>query len=287
MRKDIFTLISENYNIQDEIKKINKLLNKKDFEKEETEWGTDFTFIKTYSLKEIIDDFLFRKWGKKATCLTVDEFLEKANAKLDNNNDEETITNNLEAMENLLFLYKLNYETLEDNDIQEKEGFTDTFQNLLEIAEREMGLTKREFQDYVKLYPQNAPVEQIVNMQEKEEVQWELLSYIRGVQTLEEKRKSLSYIATNLNIESNKNEKNVFINHFMEEATNILNNANIRHDNENEKSKNHAIQQLTEQEQIELCYMVFNDMLIITLLRNQKNYKETYRKFKEKQKSTC
>jgi hypothetical protein len=74
-------------------------------------------------------------------------------------------------------------------------------QNHLNTLEKKMGLTTREYKDRVVIYPKNAPLEKVVDLCEDEDVQWELIRYVREDLSLTEKRKSLAYLATNLYIE--------------------------------------------------------------------------------------
>ena len=101
---------------------------------------------------------------------------------------------------------------------------------------------------------------------------------------LAEKRKSLAYFATEMYIEQDKNEENEIIKNILHEATNILNNVHIRHNNIIGKWECDALKQITEEEAIELCDLLFNKILIIDILRKQKKYEPTYQKFNTLQK---
>lgn len=149
-----------------------------------------------------------------------------------------------------------------------------------------MGLVKKEYKDKVLLYPKNAPLEQVLCILEDEDVQWELIRYIREDMNLNEKRKSLAYLATNLYIEDDKSETNDTIKSIVSKAGNILNNLHIRHNNKTGKWENKVLKDTLDEDAIMLCDMVFNEMLTIALLREHKKYEETYKNFNEKQKES-
>ena len=95
-RKNIFQLVEENYDINAEIKKINKLFVYENYFKN--------AYTSEYTLKQLTDA-IFSKWEFAGTCLNSDEFLKKANAEIDiygRNSAEDKIKNNLEALENFL-----------------------------------------------------------------------------------------------------------------------------------------------------------------------------------------
>ncbi len=277
-RKNIFQLIEENYSIQDEIRKINKLFN------EEYYFEID---IACCTLCEIVENFLFDDWKWRGTCLTLDECFARVNAEISMKleNEEERIINNLEIMENFIKLYFDESNKLYNkNGVKYYENFRTVFCELINTLEKHMGLTKREYKDRVILYPKNAPLEKVVDLYEDEDVQWELIRYVREDLSLAEKRKSLAYLATNLYIEKDEKESNEHIKSLIKKAENVLNNLHIRHNNKTGKWENEVLDNLDEKDAIALCDMVYNEMLTIVLLREHKEYDEIYNKFNKKQK---
>lgn len=155
----------------------------------------------------------------------------------------------------------------------------------MSTLEKKMGLTKRVYKDKIVLYPKNAPLEKVVEIcNDEEEVQWELIRYVREDLSLSEKRKSLAYLATNLYIERDNSEKNEHIKSLIENAENLLNNLHIRHNNKTGKWESQAFKDLDEKDAITLCDMVYNEMLTIVLLREHAEYEKTYSEFRKKQK---
>lgn len=278
-RKNIFQLVNENYNIQDEIRRINDLLF-------EQQYFSNRFF--SYSLVGLLDNYLFSDWKYRDTCLTVEEFLDRVDAYigLEENSviSEKTIINNIEAIENFIKLYIDNSNNLGKNHlISCSNDFKTIFCSLLDTLEKRMGLVKKEVKDVILIYPENAPLERLINILEDENIQWELIRYTRDKMSLSEKKKSLAYLATNLYIE-NRNETDEQIRILLKKATNILNNLQIRHNNQNDKCINSILDIITEEESINLCDYTFDLMLTIVLLREQKKYVPTYKAFEDKQK---
>ncbi len=275
-RKNVFQLINENYSIVDEVYKIFTLFNTEKY------FSAPMGYNE-YTFKTVIDA-LFCHWEHCGTCLNVDEFLQRANATIDRKvkPTEQQITNYLEALENFLSLHKNKGYKLSVS-IQERQRFN-VFLNLIESLEKKMGLIKNTINDTILLYHENGPLEQVINITTDEDVQWELIRYVRENMSLGEKRKSLAYLATNLNIEQDSNEKDPIISQIMYKATNVLNNLQIRHNNTTGKWENSVLDDITDDEAIALCDLVFNQMLTIVLLRQQKNYENTYTSFNNKQK---
>ena len=154
----------------------------------------------------------------------------------------------------------------------------------MSTLEKKMGLTKRVYKNKIVLYPKNAPLEKAVEACDEEEIQWELIRYVREDLSLAEKRKSLAYLATGLYIEEDDSEKEEPIKSIVKNATTLLNNLHIRHNNKTGKWENQAFKDLDENDAITLCDMVYNEMLTIVLLREHKKYEDLYSEFRKKQK---
>lgn len=277
-RKNIFQLVEENYNVQDEIKKINKLFNEEEYFE---------TGIIRYTLYDIVDNYLFDDWKWRATCLTVNEYFTRVNAKISMRleNEEDCIINNLEIMENFIKLYFDESENLYNkNGVKYYKSFQTVFCELINTLEKRMGLTTREYKDRIIIYPKNAPLEQVVDLCEDEDIQWELIRYVREDMSLNEKRKSLAYLATNLYIENDPSEQDAHLKELISKAGNVLNNLHIRHNNKTGKWENKVLENLDDKDAVSLCDMVYNEMLTIVLLREHKEFDRIYTEFNEKQK---
>jgi len=279
-RKNIFQLIEESYNIQNEIRKIDELFTTADcFE----------AGYQTYSFCTVIDSFLFEKWKLRGTCLDVDECFERANATISRSPQfpatENEIINDLELLENFIKLYyDYKDELFAFHGISPTSAFEKTFCRLVFTLEKRMGLVTRNYKDGVVLYPKHAPLEKVIDLCIDEDVQWELIRYVREDLSLAEKRKSLAYLATNLNIEDNAATDDAVIKSIIGKATNILNNLHIRHNNQTGKYESQTLKELPKKDAIALCDMVYNEMLTIVLLRDHRTYEATYSEFTKKQR---
>lgn len=283
-RKNIFQLVEQNYDVQNEIKKINSLF----FNENYFSVGEFFN----YTFEKLISTYLFEGWKYRGTCISVKGFMRRVNAEIDYKDkkiiSEDIIINNLELMENFVKLYfDHSNELVATENIKYYTKFTDIFYNIIETLEKRIGLSKRTYKDRVILYPKNVPLEKAINLIDDADVQWEMISYVRENKSLSGKRKSLAYLATNLYIEKDKKETDPILSEIIDQATNVLNNLHIRHNNQTGKWE-HAdlINSLSEKEAKELCDFVFNKILLILLLRDNKKYEMTYNKFKEFQKKT-
>ena len=216
----------------------------------------------------------------------MDEYLESIDVDLDNISNENSIINFLEFLENFIKLHEDCFDDLEKRGakIQYRKKFETQFIYIMSTLEKKMGLTKRVYKNKIVLYPKNAPLEKAVEACDEEEIQWELIRYVREDLSLAEKRKSLAYLATGLYIEEDDSEKEEPIKSIVKNATTLLNNLHIRHNNKTGKWENQAFKNLDENDAITLCDMVYNEMLTIVLLREHKKYEDLYSEFRNKQK---
>ena len=279
-RKNTFQLVEESYDIPSEIRKINDLFYTKQY---------FLTPQGNRSFDKFLDRYLFSEWKYRDTCLDVDEYIQRAKAVIPDNEyitlTEEQVINNLEVMENFIKLFFDNADALyEDDGIEWYTDLETVFAYLIRTMEKRMGLTVREYKDRIVLYPKNAPLEKVIDLCDDEDVQWELIRYVREDLTLNDKRKSLAYLATNLYIEKDDSETDEHIKQLIRKAENILNNLHIRHNNKTGKWENKVLEGLDEKDAISLCDMVYNEMLTIVLLREHKEYDKVYTEFNKKQK---
>ncbi len=94
-------------------------------------------------------------------------------------------------------------------------------------------------------------------------------------------------MATNLYIEQDKNESNPILIEVLGQATNVLNNLHIRHNNMTGKwEKSDLLKNISDKEAKQLCDLVFNKMLMIVLIRENEKYNSTFQKFNSIQKDS-
>ncbi|MDE7400968.1 MAG: hypothetical protein K2N17_02825 [Clostridia bacterium] len=286
IRKSIFQRIAENYNIDDEIRKIDRLLNQKEYFVETTCDRYGYKHTENLKFTDILTTYLFDPWKHRGTCVDIKEFFKRANAELPHPSyeiDEETAINFVEAMLNLIKLYRDNITFLESENIDNYSDFDDVFCPLVETLKKRLGLVERIIDDAIIVYPENAPLEQVLNVTTDEDAQWELIRYCRENMDLAEKRKSLAYFATAFYIEEDKNDDQA-TKLVVNKATNILNNLHIRHNNQTGKYEKEYLKDLSEEEALSLCDLLYNQILTIILLREQRKYDGVYKTFKDKQK---
>lgn len=69
MRKSIFDLVAESYNIEDEVTQIDTMTR-----------GEDVLYVSTqykhYSLCDFVDEYCFKRWEHRGHCVDVEDFLE-------------------------------------------------------------------------------------------------------------------------------------------------------------------------------------------------------------------
>lgn len=277
-RKSIFQLVNMNYNIQVETQKLYNLFHNGAFF-----WNGHGK----KSFYEAIDHWLFYEWNFRDTCLDFDEYLGRVNARIYPNQSarENQIINFLEVIENFIALYNKIANERSEYLLSDGYGFEEEFILVKNKLEEHLALTKRTYKDKIILYPKNAPLDNVIETIEDEDVQWELIRYSREDLSLYEKRKSLAILATNLYIEEDNKEKEQCLNSMIRKATNILNNLHIRHNNKTGKYMSEALSDIDEDEAKTLCDYVFNLMLIIVLLRKQPDFEKVYQDFHNKQKA--
>ncbi|MDE7162623.1 MAG: hypothetical protein K2O44_00905 [Clostridia bacterium] len=285
-RKNIFQLIEENYNIDDEIKKINRLFEEQEYFVKKTFYGFDISpSSEDVTFVFVLENYLFSPWKRRGTCVDIEEYFKRCNARIDPENkvDEETATNYVEAMLNLIKLFRDNYPFLLKEAVDFYTDFEDVFCPLVETLKKRLGLAERVIDDAVIVYPENAPLEQVLDVTTDQDAQWELIRYCRENMDLAEKRKSLAYFATAFYIEEDKNDDQA-TKLVVNKATNILNNLHIRHNNQTGKYEKEYLKDISEEEALSLCDLLYNQILTIILLREQRKYDKVYKAFKDKQK---
>lgn len=285
-RKNIFQRIEENYNVSDEIVKINHLLYNKEYFLKKTISNFHLNPIsENITFDNVLENYLFDRWKHRGTCISLDEFFKRANATFSSASQitEEIAINFVEVLLNLIKLYRDNITFLIANSVDNYTDFDDVFCPLVETLKKRLGLSERVIDDAIIVYPENAPLEQVLNVTNDEDAQWELIRYCREKMDLSEKRKSLAYFATAFYIEEDKNDDQA-TKLVINKATNILNNLHIRHNNQTGKYEKDYLKNLPENDVVALYDLLFNQILTIILLREQRKYDGVYKNFKDKQK---
>ena len=157
MSKDnIYQLVEKNYSIEREIRKIHDILTQEIFFSRTQTDDEQHQWVTTYRFFDFADKVLFPFIQDKGTCLSLAEFMARADAILEfsvpGNVSEYRIINYLEIMENLLNLYAYNKRTLE-----KKMGYSIYYTPynkvvfLMTELEKHLNLTKKVKKDKVIL----------------------------------------------------------------------------------------------------------------------------------------
>lgn len=229
-RKNIFQLVDESYDIQNEIIKISTLFELEYYFNME---DGDYTF------KSLVEEELFYDWKFRGTCVTVKEYLERAQADISphtvrwNSLPEKIIINYLEVLENFILLLNNNAEYLsEEYGCTCYSTFNSVFIDLINTLEKKLGLTTRTMDDRVLLYPENATLEKAIESCDDEAVQWEMIRYVREKLGLSEKRKVLTELGNHIEpILKSRALQKAGYNQLESDVGFMLNSFHVRHNN--------------------------------------------------------
>ena len=147
-KQNIYEIVEKNYKVENEIAKIHDILTLEDFFCYTQIKDKQHKAITTYRFYEFADKVLFEFVEDKGTCLSLAEFMARADAILEfgdhGNISEYRIINYLEIVENLLniYFYRIKY-------FRKKRGFElystayERVTFLMTVLEQRLGLTKK------------------------------------------------------------------------------------------------------------------------------------------------
>ena len=268
-RLNTFELMKANYDINRELEKINNYIFSIDIFFRRNINGN---IITNYTFASMIDDYLWDEWNYADTCLGVEEYYERVNADIDTMNDysEENIINFLEASENLMYMYSSNDTKLFDEYKIECYADYDKLELLMREAKKHIGLISKKIKDKIVLYPKKPTLEKAVEIVKEEELQWELIRYARGLLNLSEKKKILTLLATELYIEKDSKLYTYEpLKIVLDDATFLLNNLHLRHNNKSGKHENVSVKHMNNAEIEKWCDVLYEKILVIILLKEQ------------------
>ena len=281
-RKNIFQLVDESYDIQNEIIKISTLFELEYYFNME---DGDYTF------KSLVEEELFYDWKFRGTCVTVKEYLERAQADISphtvrwNSLPEKIIINYLEVLENFILLLNNNAEYLsEEYGCTCYSTFNSVFIDLINTLEKKLGLTTRTMDGRVLLYPENATLEKAIESCEDEDVQWEMIRYVREKLGLSEKRKVLTELGNHIEpILKSRALQKAGYNQLESDVGFMLNNFHVRHNNKVGAKAQDYIVSLNDTQLEEWYDKLYNAILAVIIIndhiptqQNVANLKKTY-----------
>lgn len=261
-----FDILKKHYNVEVETEKLMQLFFKVKMFQE----TAMFSVVREFTFSEVFNSFYLRKWEFRRTFLTIEEMIESAGIPLDGkkklSNDQ--LLSFLEIMKNVVstqfdFSYLTRYSIVLNKDIYVFmiEVLNDLIDNM-ELTEQ------KDIEGWINLVPKNETLERVVE-DYKMPLQWEIISYLKiKKDDINAKRKQLAYLATELNIEKNKDENQYMpYTTTMDECCFILNNLQIRHNKEIGKWESEVVKEMDKQEMLNYCDFLYDKMLIIVLMR--------------------
>ena len=261
-----FDILKKHYNVEVETEKLKQLFFKAKMFQE----MAMFQIVKDFTFSEIFNLFYLRKWKFRETFLSIEEIITSAGILL---NGKKKMTDSqlirfLEILKNILSS-QLNFSYLESRSIFLNKDMYNLMSEILDTLIENMELTEqKDNQGWINLIPINETLERVIE-DYKQPIQWEIISYLKiKKDDLNAKRKQLAYLATELNIEKNKDE-NQYIPFIttMDECCFILNNLHIRHNKEMGKWESEVVKEMDKQEMLKYCDFLYDKMLIIVLMR--------------------
>jgi hypothetical protein len=285
-RNNIFQRVKDNYNPNKEIEKIyDNLTNYTMFCRyRKNKYGTTEEFLEDFKFFDCCERYLFEFMPDVNTCLTIDEFMEYADADLkfgrSFNLTEERIINFLEVIENIFKIYfdrmryfKRRYGLDYYIDEYEETRF------LIDTLEKHLNLTKANYKDRVILYVGNAKLDKAVEQIQSSDMALELIKYDNKTSNHIEKRKVLKQldvlvepIIDKLKTKYNKSKNTIY--YIADDLGCIYNNFDLRHNN-SDKTSNDYIENVSKLSDNDFCeiYDCAYDLIIDILIIN--NYEET------------
>jgi hypothetical protein len=232
--------------------------------------GDDYTF------RSLVEEELFYDWKHRGTCVTVTEYLERAQAEIPSLGltwhaiPEETIINYLEVLENFFVLLNSKAEYLgEEYGCTCYSTFNSVFIDLINTLEKKLGLTTRTMGDRVLLYPENATLEKAIESCEDEDVQWEMIRYVREKLGLSEKRKVLTELGNHIEpILKSRALQNAGYKQLESDVGFMLNNFHVRHNNKNGAKAQDYIVSLNDTQLEEWYDKLYNAILAVIIIND-------------------
>jgi hypothetical protein len=250
-RKNIFDIIEEKKDINNEIDKIEDLLNE--------------SSIDGCTLEELVDDYCFKDWkarGRYTNCYEIRSKLNITNKDVGRGLDEEHILFYLEYLSNIMWLCEEIY--FDDKTVYEKEY--DYFKECLLGLIGDLGFQTMIFEkkERVLLVEKNAYVNAAAEIADSD-IAYDIIEYnhylLKG--NISEKQKILKMLADKF--EPTRKELGK-INSVLESNIGyLLNKMNIRHNNKEGKAASRYVVSITDEE-LENWYDETYQMLLLAML---------------------
>lgn len=267
-RKNIFEILEEKYDIEEEIRKISNLFNNMKFMK-----TNPLNFqSELYTIEKLVDD-VFSHWKQRGSCLNCAEMKDKLHL-MQNFSDFDNIINALEYYSNILYIVEYKIDKLVSLPLRGCEEYRMLLENI-DILIDQLHYKKQTFEeeDKVILVPKDPAATAVAEISSKD-VAFAILKYhhasLKG--QIEEKRKLLLSIANEY--EPLLNKPIAGFKEYFDKATNMLNNMNIRHNNKSGKNKKELIAQMGDDELESWYDELYQLLLFCVLIKDNKERKD-------------
>lgn len=267
-RKNIFEILEEKYDIEEEIRKISNLFNNMKFMK-----TNPLNFqSELYTIEKLVDD-VFSHWKQRSSCLNCAEMKDKLHL-MQNFSDFDNIINALEYYSNILYIVEYKIDKLVSLPLRGCEEYKMLLENI-DILIDQLHYKKQTFEeeDKVILVPKDPAATAVAEISSKD-VAFAILKYhhasLKG--QIEEKRKLLLSIANEY--EPLLNKPIAGFKEYFDKATNMLNNMNIRHNNKSGKNKKELVAQMGDDELESWYDELYQLLLFCVLIEDNKERKD-------------
>lgn len=268
-RKDIFEILNEKYNLNNEMKKIVTLFMQPMFAYTNP---MNFQQSQLLNIEGIVDNFVLHDWKQRHGCLNCAEIRKKLKiGKLPDPQGDLILT--LEYFINLIRLAQNKVGLGQNINFQYPKEYIMLLQNLQLILER-LNYEECTIQEEEKilLIPKDPAATAVAEISSNETAM-AILKYhhasLKG--QLEEKRKLLLTIATEYEPLLNKGIDD-FSSYFTT-VRGMINNAHIRHNNKEGKDRNETIAKMSDDELEKLYDEIYQLLLFCVLAKDNKERK--------------
>lgn len=267
-RKNIFEILEEKYDIEEETRKISNLFKNIKFMKTNS---LNFQ-SELYTIEKLVDD-VFSHWKQRGSCLNCAEMKEKLHL-TQTFNDLDNIINTLEYYSNILYIVEHKIDILANFPLRGCSEYKMLLENI-DILIDHLHYEKLIFdeEDKVILVPKDPAATAVAEIASKD-VAFAILKYhhasLKG--QIEEKRKLLRSIANEYEPLLNKPIDG--FKEYFDKATNMLNNMNIRHNNKSGKNKKELVAQMSDEELESWYDELYQLLLFCVLIKDNKDRKD-------------
>ncbi len=279
-RKNIFDLLKDRYDVNNEFQKITGLFNSKLVQQKISGFARKYT--NDYTLEEMVEDVFF-DWKGRGSCISCQNMREELEINKIINDTKRTIDDIitvLEYYENIfnLFLKKV-APKLPTYEYTKHHNLDILFENedkLLDYLNYEQRVFEKE--EMVILIPKNPAATAVAEISSNDTAMSILMYHHASLKgKIEEKRKLLLSIAQEYETLLAKGIEG--FSSYFDNARNMLNNTHLRHNNKSGKDKKELIAQMSNEE-LETWYdELYQLLLFCVLIKDNKDRKDKIAKF--------